>query len=804
MSEENKFSENKIKLENVKNILRKFSLCEVFLIYTWASIILTKLVCFSEFTRAFISLPLFFLIPFLYGETILKLIENIVLVKRGYAIFSFKDKSSYFVVYSLAGFYFIWITAVLFGVLELIYGEILRFIVSNMYIFFIIPPTLWITLKKIGVIKDRDTYHESMLTVSRLKMHSFECLMIILISATQVLITKTFIPFPLISIEHFTSSGISVFPALRMIDDGFFYLGLRWMNFLPIALISSATGTKPLSILWAIPFLLTCVYNIYVYFLACKLSNNRIIGIMTAFLSAFLNNYYGISGQIISGYKENRVLRALFPGLLYVVYDLLSGKKFSSQRKNNQGLRTILLVGTLVYATYWIWNIALFPVYFDIDQVLNLPEYFNVDFLLRPFISLILIVAGLIICHSKIKEYPDKKLLNLIWFIAIILITMHEKQPFILMSNLLAFTILFRIIYTQRWSKLVCYIFIALSFMYIYLQYAGLLKLTIENVLLRILLGSREYIPSAAFNTKKFILETGNTQVVLFYIMIGTILATSYRKRKEYKVMATLLAFMMLMFFSPERSTTRIMFCGMSFAMAFMLAVACHGLSHLLRKSYNLPVSFTMCLLLLILLQSSIPRLYQAYSENPPSYMNLHTSISDYELKAAEWLRENTRVTDRIVSDYITHFHMSGLTGKVWLINLVYPPSLPYINWSRFFNTNGTNILKVEKDIIFNPNRTSQERYEALLTIKDIIPYFEYYYCKFSKIDEHELSLLIVITPRTVEWIEQKDWYDAIVYPSCKTVPEKYVRMFNDKRYFEEIYKIPEKVYIFSVKVHEK
>jgi hypothetical protein len=94
---------------------------------------------------------------------------------------------------------------------------------------------------------------------------------------------------------------------------------------------------------------------------------------------------------------------------------------------------------------------------------------------------------------------------------------------------------------------------------------------------------------------------------------------------------------------------------------------------------------------------------------------------------------------------------------------------------------------------------SSEHAYRAIMALKRVIPWHESYYLDYCRINETEFEFLVVITPRTWQWIMQEGYEDvgSILYTSVST---EYLKMFKDSRYFEEIYCLNNQVYVFRVK----
>jgi hypothetical protein len=73
-------------------------------------------------------------------------------------------------------------------------------------------------------------------------------------------------------------------------------------------------------------------------------------------------------------------------------------------------------------------------------------------------------------------------------------------------------------------------------------------------------------------------------------------------------------------------------------------------------------------------------------------------------------------------------------------------------------------------------------------------------YCESVNIAWNQSNVLIILTSRTIKWLEQQDIAE-IWFPPGESVDPKYLRLFQESNLLELIYSYETKIYIFRVKI---
>jgi hypothetical protein len=167
-------------------------------------------------------------------------------------------------------------------------------------------------------------------------------------------------------------------------------------------------------------------------------------------------------------------------------------------------------------------------------------------------------------------------------------------------------------------------------------------------------------------------------------------------------------------------------------------------------------------------------------------------AIADYEYETAAWLKNNMPKSTVIVSDYKTMLYLTSLSDKLCLTNAM--------EYARELSEEQKHILAWIKYNIFKaPN--SQTAFYAIYHLTNLIKFWrsgELFYMNYSGIRVEELTFVIVISSRTVKWLESEA--DEIHYAQFSKVPSKYLQLFEDVNYFSLVYEIENKIYVFKAR----
>lgn len=651
---------------------------------------MTHIISLPEVIKSFLALPSFIFIPFLFGETLIKIIGY---VTERFSNLWTGDFPSYLTVCTLIGFYSIWSVASLLGLI----GQ--AYLLKNLHILLIACSATALLHQRI-----RGEARKHPLVINFSFSLALTALTILLVSIMPVLIARRFTPFPMIESGTFTKPVFSIQRPLRLINKGYLENEGHWVDFLPVAILSNTFNIDPSSFLWSAPFILTAFYVFYTYLLAYRLSNNKAVSLLTALFGVLVNIMFSMPGQLVCHYKSNYVLQSFFPAVLYTLHVKISKEEYETRR----AIKSLVFLSVVIFSFYFFWEVLMTRRFFSLDLLLGYPPGFRVRYrYIQPLIIPFLPIIGLFIgTRSRNKFLKDLSVL--IFFVSLIFYFFHHQEAYLYALATLGFIMLYHMTKTRKGRGLI-YLLSAICFFYVYFQYIGLLKVPPMNQLTALLLHS-PIDPSVhpvgyIFDLKYYIFERANTPVVLFFAVIGSIFAV-FSKKREHKLILGMFASAILIYFFPDWWTIRI-FGVLSPIMAYILAIAFVSVTKIINygvlnnfnhKVSKLSLSITIGLLLLILMPSMLYSIYETYSFLKPN-QEYYTDMTEYEWNTGIWLRKHTAETERIISDYRSMLHLNPLGQKIWLTPIsMYGTA---IDWKALYNSNGTNMLKFIKDEIF-------------------------------------------------------------------------------------------------------
>jgi len=194
--------------------------------------------------------------------------------------------------------------------------------------------------------------------------------------------------------------------------------------------------------------------------------------------------------------------------------------------------------------------------------------------------------------------------------------------------------------------------------------------------------------------------------------------------------------------------------------------------------------------ILLLILIPIIPTLDDPLIEASIRWSSQGKFVADYEWEAAEWIRNNLPENIAIVSDYETIMILTPLGNKMW----VTAKGMDIRDISR--NEECKQVMQIIKYEILKSN-SSESAYLAIQKLRSLIHVQERSYMSYIGMDPNELDFIVVVSSRTVKWIEQEGITD-VFEPQYFDVDPKYLQVFNAK-HFKLLYMIDSKLYIFKV-----
>ena len=253
----------------------------------------------------------------------------------------------------------------------------------------------------------------------------------------------------------------------------------------------------------------------------------------------------------------------------------------------------------------------------------------------------------------------------------------------------------------------------------------------------------------------------------------------------------------LLVFFYPEIYELVRLHKEMSPFMAYVLSIGVFSIYGTLKRLFSRPRAFKLmsviyvAIILIVIMPSLTYPVYVKYYYVPRIRMGLKTNsvMADYEYEAALWLRDHTPQTSRIMSDYKTMLFLTPLSNKIWLTSKQMHGSIA---------TTYHQTLWLIKYKVFRA-ADAETAYRTIQALTSVVPWEERYYLEYSGINPENLTFIVILSSRTVRWIEQEN-LDDVHSPEYSNVSSEYLEVFNDTRYFKLIYSVDEKLFVFEVK----
>ena len=701
------------------------------------------------------------------------------------------------------------------GILLLTYCEILmelfelRYLIAlSPLIFTIISLVVFIGLK-IGegfskhVIFAKGVLEECLLSLVELFRRKDSCL-ILTISLYVFALVHLFVPFGTVGTAWDIPSKYHQ-PVCRMLEDGYIDLNLRVPQIVLYSLGVFLNDVDVIRVSWFSPLILILIFSAGLYSFTFYILNDKYISCITVFVGLTINvghhYYFTVIPYILRGNTTNA---AIFPSIMLLILNICSRRK-----KKYDLIRSTSLF--IIYLLVFFTMFFVFNSYYFSEERLGLKPGLRVYFI-RPVISLMAFMLALIFSIIKRSKGHNNELL-LLFLLFLLFITLAPQDGFLpVVVSILAsiFTLILRNCNKRLLSALVYTSIVCLILFTMYPQLFDLLAIfetQLRNLTQLPFVGNSQF-PNPQEKMQIFIGANGLPFLILFFSGLGSIMKDS--KRKLYlAILVIILAVGILFYLLPIGEQTWRIMLFLSPIMAivslypfyFYTKYAIHGTKSKGPKFRTLMINVIMLLLLVSISGHIIDRF-----SRKPNHVNAHSIWSKYEYKAAEWIKSNTGIEARIISDYNTMLAMNTLANKIWLIGNDFKScNLPQ-EYREILNE-----IKNKVFLSFN----AQVAYKYLQYLRESNKteslYDQYYLLRIGRSIQHEkIEFYIVISYRTINWLENKvvssgdvTWralpYDAY-YPPIGHVPEKYIEPFINSNNFDLVFQIDDKIYIFKMK----
>ena len=748
--------------------LRKINVISLFYVIFTAILSRGLLINFKAIEISLIALPSFLILPYLFGRSIV-IAFNKFLWKLGIMPF---DSISLFTFSWILGYY---LAGVFAGILTILH---LSFFVKHLSFFMLAIATLTVIYEWLKEDNQGQQFHISTCTLILASL-------VLLVASLPVATIKNFLPFPeAVIIGTRTDLLAAVQPAYRIWEKGYFPPEGRWPNKIFPYLMLSIYGVEPLQSLWSAPFILSIMYAFGLFVLAYALSKRLEVAILSVLFGMFTNIHVGWPGQFILRFKSEEILYSIFPLVLYSVYRKVL------EIRCRISIRFLLFLTSTIVLTFLLIHKLFTGAFIGIGTVTSSPEwnFFLMSVIhpiLRSFLPLILIPLSLFI-----KDKSHRGLFLLTCLYSIIFYLWHAEEALLFTSTILIFIIFCNITLKDDKKRPLIWLLALGTFIYIYTQWIGLLH--IPNIPISAI-WSPKIVKNVAdvFYIKKICFRFANREIIRFLLILGGIFTLTSRK-KENLLAIGMLSVTLLIYFLPEYHTVR-GYKEYAPFMAYTLSYAVYSMSQKI-KSFNIRnerlAKVLSLFILLFILVPIIPILDDPLIEASIRWSTQGKFVADYEWKAAEWIRKNLPENVAILSDYETIMILTPLGNKMWIT----AKGMDVKDLLK--NEQCRKAMQIIKYEILKSN-SSEDAYLAIQKLRSLIHIQERNYMSYIGMDPSELDFIVVVSSRTVKWIEQEDMTD-VFEPQYFDVDPKYLQVFNAE-YFKLLYQIDGKLYIFKV-----
>lgn len=736
------------------------------LIYLYVGLLLTHIFEFPEILKTLFSLPSFIVMPLLVG---ICFIESIKIIKKT-SMLELRG-ACYF---ALCFFFGSGLISIFAGVLQLLN---LSFMIQNIGYFILASVTLFfIVFYYFG----KNDLLSSELSISLTRW--WKQLFLIFTIASALLIYKcTIITIPLTAWSSWANPLAQVQAVLRILNQGFFDITQRWLEIILSSISCRLFNiTSPEFFAYFATIIVTVMLAVGTFALAKYFINKTSIAVLCAIFSMFLNSPLGYHEVVTYHFKSNTLLISLLPWAILLTINLFNKIQFQKFRNKI----TPIFPSALFFGSLFVLSSSLGYQFF----VENGVSYETQLTILRPLL-LILIPASFFLISFLIKEVPALTISSVILFFNVVLYMTNESEFIIYFIAFELFVLLYCILsrnsigvgYFLKLTGLILSIVILLTWLNV---------INLSDLNLSSLLGYTQYSINS-FDQKKIMLSDGNALTTLYLFGLGISILIFSRSKKDSLLLGLIIIFFGIFFF-PEYWSIRML--GMT--IPFMALAISKVFESIFSLNYSLPWKkkkirlfssiAIITLIFIVLIPGLVSPIHNKLTSFPPS------RLANYEYETAVWLRENTEETDIILSDYWTMMLLTPLSNKIWFTD-------------RFFTSDSLDIIykeilsELKMNVFLSSN--SETAYHSLLnlslTIQKNIDWTEKYYLTTKNIKQEDLTFLMILSSRTVEWL--KDSNLDVDTPQYLPIDSIYFVPFNDSQKFEEVFSISQHIYVFKV-----
>jgi hypothetical protein len=579
--------------------------------------------------------------------------------------------------------------------------------------------------------------------------------------------------------------------AFRITNTGFLTMDARVPNILLVALVTSAASlSDPMAIVWAGPLLLTPLALTGAYLFCYKLTRHKHWSVLASFFAGILNVGSTVTKlpegilviQYMKTYRSDTILYALYPLLvstiLVVAHEARVKKSVGSY------------LGGL--AVFWLLH----------GELGIAISFYDRNYFWDPIIILLALCAFMVF----LRVWRPRSVITSMLFLVAFLFPLFNIDGMVLGFSILLFTLIALLF--RRWGTARASFICVIAAVYVVLNYFDVMHFATEtgSPIFPMLILAEPFHMFFTNQVKLNALIAANGPVTLSLVSLGVV-SNLWDRKPEKIATAVATASLFLVYLLPYAVLYRT-YMTLTVFMAYMVVSGLATLYRLGRRLGDLVSTRTKMrtlgrhviptvLVCIVVLYAAFPMLYVVVRRAQDSPSRRWT---DYEYETGRWIRDHTPHAI-VISDFRSMQIMTALGDKIWL---------PTAFTIETLGDSGNNVLELVKfEIFLAPNSSSAyqnlfKNWRAPDGIRSLIPLREQIYMRAVGIVPQDLVFLVVLSARTVEWIEYRasTGYSSgvweISYPTLQSVDRKYRTVFEDPRYFKLIFWLGDQIFVYQ------
>ena len=569
--------------------------------------------------------------------------------------------------------------------------------------------------------------------------------------------------------------------------------------FIPLftAVISSISGINPLYLYFYLGFGASFIYSFMIYIIARYLTYNKRVSLLTAIVATWAY----VSNVLDDSFSHLTLQFMMYP--LVIAFMTTWGENHSDI---SNIARPILQISA-------IWIMLALAVMFSGIESLTITRHI-----------LLLCVILTSICLTTLNR-------DWIYVIITVFLLINPLTCSILLLPIILALLLSSIV--KKIRKIRFLIFSLITFILLYATYYGLIKFKNPNYLSAVLSFAAPAGPWTQTPQEKVqhLFDYGPNLLVNVGL-VGSLVIGLESKRKDRLYILTLILFLsLLILIFPEGETTRLSF-GLAFPLALFASLFIDKIASMFRRvEIKIKIRFAQRRILastvIFLILATSFSLYVIQNSQRFSWHNalinkniegIHSFYTTYEIKVAEWIYLNTPL-DYVFYPFFENINNEALINKIALkspvlnreITCILSKANDTLIVSDPFTMASLNALTLRSCLMPERAFIYEEEYSnyTLLFLEKLKACFRHDTASAFMEDILKLKdeiygnatkkiIYVVISQRTLIWLNSNMTFVKNIDKSYDFKP--ILHIFFDSKWFEPVFSIPGKVYIFKCK----